>query len=465
MQVVAQWDIYLHGDDSSDGNRCSCFTIEPLFVEYPTRGCSGWALRACIIPPALVRSLFFCILYAACPQDLPGLRSFWTRRLTRISSVRNYPPTLARQNTCWGFMEGRNAEWLTKPNVSSECMSRTLPPCPKDAPMRKEADFVPGHLSSGYRFWADVVLRKHSQRDMLLRWLQGVSLSEFVDPTATGTFEGRTYSGAELTPAEFANHIALENEAWVDAQVSKLVTQGTLARWSDIADVQANPRPVMSLPLVVESGKRQLFWDGRWLNFMCRQVPFHLGGVADVAQLSWPGAHQVTLAHECSFNHVPLNPDSWKYFGVRWKGCYYVWTVLCSGWCSSIYVYHTLSDAVAQYLRSRDVPALGCLGEFWIATLTLARGQPPDKQAQAARVAGYIALSLLYHCGYFVSVAKCALEPTTRISFLGVTCDTARCRFEVPEDKLAEMESILNRATSEGVIASRPPTTCREDQR
>ena len=81
-----------------------------------------------------------------------------------------------------------------------------------------------------------------------------------------------------------------------------------------------------------------------------------MDGVGKVAQCSRKGAQQVTLDHKSGFHIVPLAPESWEYFGLGWRGVYYVWTVLCFGWCASPYIYHSLSGAVAQHLRSQDIP-------------------------------------------------------------------------------------------------------------
>ena len=39
-------------------------------------------------------------------------------------------------------------------------------------------------------------------------------------------------------------------------------------------------------------------------------------------------------------------------------------TVLCFGWCSSPYIYHTPSEAVTQCLRGKCIPALAWLDDF-----------------------------------------------------------------------------------------------------
>lgn len=45
-----------------------------------------------------------------------------------------------------------------------------------------------------------------------------------------------------------------------------------------------------------------------------------------------------------------------------------------------------------------------------------------------------------------MSVKKCVLKPTTRSAYFGIVCDSADCRFEVPEDKLAKLEALVTTA-------------------
>ena len=77
--------------------------------------------------------------------------------------------------------------------------------------------------------------------------------------------------------------------------------------------------PKMCLPLGIEPKKPRLFWDGRWLNFMCRYSPCRMDGVEKVPQCAWQGAHQGTLDHEYGFHNIPPHADSGTYFGFKWQ--------------------------------------------------------------------------------------------------------------------------------------------------
>ena len=120
--------------------------------------------------------------------------------------------------------------------------------------------------------------------------------------------------------------------------------------------------------------------------------------------------------------------------------------VLCLGWCASPYIYHSLSAAVAQYLRSQDIPTSAWLDDFWMTNSRATRGLSPTGQKNVAREAVALALTIFYRCGYFMALTKCSLEPTTDLVFLGIGCDTTQRRFYVPEDKLRKLEAILRDA-------------------
>ena len=161
--------------------------------------------------------------------------------------------------------------------------------------------------------------------------------------------------------------------------------------------------------------------------------------VGKVAQCSWKGARQVSLDYKSGFHNVPLAPESWEYFGLCWRGVYYVWTVLCFGWRTSLYIYHSLSDAVVQYLRSQHNPTSAWLHDFWMFNFRATCDFSLTGQQKAAREAVALVLTVLYRCGYSMVFPKCSLEPTTYLVFLGVGCDTVQRRFYMLWDKLRKL--------------------------
>ena len=105
-----------------------------------------------------------------------------------------------------------------------------------------------------------------------------------------------------------------------------------------------------------------------------------------------------------------------------------------------------LSNAVAQFLRSQDLPISAWLGDFWMSNSRATRDLSPTGQKKAACEVVALALTFFYRCGYFMAFPKYSLEPTTDLVFPGVGCDTGQRRFYVPEDKLRKLEVILREA-------------------
>ncbi len=176
-----------------------------------------------------------------------------------------------------------HTNWYNQPQLDGSTL-----PTPRNAPLRRKQDFVPGHLSAAIEFWEHEILvdNAEEQTQTMLGWLRGVRVQEFIDPNAQGEFLGRPYSGKEITPAKFQNHVPTEFETWVDIELENLASKGCLAKWTDIADVSKQPEPRLVLALGVEPSKPRLFWDGRWLNKMCKNMPFKMDGVGKVAQVA-----------------------------------------------------------------------------------------------------------------------------------------------------------------------------------
>lgn len=321
--------------------------------------------------------------------------------------------------------------------------------------MWQTEDFVPGHLGFHASFWENEILTvcDTEERQKFLRWIRGVDIAEFVDPEAEGVFQGRRYKGAELTSIELPNHVPEEFHGFVDQQISKYLRTGVIVPWDEVADVNIHPRPHIVLPSGVEESKPRHFVDARWTNLMMKRFPFKMDAVGKVAQCAWPGAFQMTVDHKSGFHHVPLAKDSWQYFGMEWGGRYYVFTTLCFGWSVSPFIYHSLSDVVSRYLRTKGIPMLTWIDDFYFTNRRSTRLLEAAQQQRAAEEAAYLVMNTFYQAGYFMSIDKCQLEATTSLVFLGVTCDSARQKFYIPEDKLAKLEAIISEALERRVIS------------
>lgn len=160
--------------------------------------------------------------------------------------------------------------------------------------------FCPRTLANGRSVLGgrNVATLHGKERETLLKWIKCVSVHDFVEYTAEGIFQGSTFRGADLTSVHLKNHVPTEHEVWVSGEIKSLLRTGCVVRWDDVADVEVYPTPHMVLPSGVEPKKPRLIWDARWLNLMCKHLPFTMDRVGNVAQCAWRGAHQFTIHHK-----------------------------------------------------------------------------------------------------------------------------------------------------------------------
>jgi hypothetical protein len=222
----------------------------------------------------------------------------------------------------------------------------------------------------------------------------------------------------------------------MDENVQEWINLGVLEKWDDVRSPQDPEVPLVVCPLGVEPKKPRGLWDGRYVNEFCRDVPFTMDNAARVAEISWINAYLFKMDHKNGYFHVPLHADSRKYFGVFWKGIYYVLTVLPFGWKSSPLIYHSITEAANMYIRSLGIPMLGWIDDMLGMTEQLYRNSSDNDQFQSAMRAMVVVSIVLFKAGYFISTSKCCLIPEQFVTYLGIDCDTKYGRFLVPQERV-----------------------------
>ena len=171
-----------------------------------------------------------------------------------------------------------------------------------------------------------------------------------------------------------------------------------------------------------------------------------------VAEVAWENAYFFKLDHKSGYQHVPIHRQSWKFFGVFWKGVYYVFTVLPFGWKSSPIIYHTLTEAIAMYLRSLGIPMLVWIDDMFGMTQLQCKQGDDEDQFQSAMKAMVVTTWVLFLAGYFLSIPKCFLIPEQVMTYLGIDCDSHKQRFTVPEERAQKYIRALQLLLSQSTV-------------
>ena len=292
-------------------------------------------------------------------------------------------------------------------------------------------------------------MKEHPQKAKLLSWMEGVTIEEFLNSCTNSEFQGVKINSHYPQAQTFENYVPQEFENFMDETVQEWASLGVLKEWEHVRQPNEPLIPTVISPLGVEPTKPRALWDGRFVNEFCKDVPFSMDSVEKVAEISWENAYFFKLDHKNGYQHVPLHRNSWKFFGVYWKGTYYVFTVLPFGWKSSPVVYHTLTEAVAMYLRSKGIPMVVWIDDMFGMTQLQFKQGTDEEQFQSAMRSMVITTWVLFLAGYFLGIPKCFLIPEQVMTYLGIDCDSHNMRFSVPEKRRLNYIAILQNLLKE----------------
>ena len=313
----------------------------------------------------------------------------------------------------------------------------------EEAIFRSEQAFRPSNLQEYQNFWEQEILKDHPHKLNLIKWISGVTLEEFLNSFTESEFQGETLNSYYPLPKEFSNYVPAEFEVFMDNQIKEWVQNGALEEWDKVREPGDPFIPVVVSPLGVEPSKPRALWDGRYVNEFCRDIPFSMDNASKIAEVAWEGVYFFKIDHKNGYLHVPIHKNSRKYFGIFWKGIYYVFAVLPFVWKSSPLIYHSLTEALAMYVRSLGIPMLVWIDDMCGMTEQEVSQASDEEQFQSALRSMVVTSYVLFKAGYFLGLSKCFLIPEQYITYLGIDCDSKHQRFFVPEKRIQKYIPLL----------------------
>ena len=323
----------------------------------------------------------------------------------------------------------------------------------QQAIFRDEKAFKPGNLYAHKQYWESVILKDHPHKSMLLNWLSGINIEEFLNSHTKSVYQHIQIDTKYPTPACFDNYVPEKFKDFMSATILEWEKLGVIQKWELARQNPSDKVPIVVCPLTVEPEKPRAIWDGRYLNEHIKDTPFSMDSVNKVAEIAWKGAFMFKLDHKNGYFHVSIEESSRKYFGIYWDGVYYVLCVLPFGWKSSPYIYHTLTEAVNMYIRSLGIPMLGWIDDMLGVLQQLMQFANNEQQFLSSCRSMVVVTYIMFMAGYFLGKTKCVLIPQQVITYLGISCDTAEQRYLVPENRVNKYLPILQSLLSKTWIS------------
>lgn len=318
----------------------------------------------------------------------------------------------------------------------------------RDLSFRDPNAFVAGQLHAHTNCWERIVeFAPYDEAYEVLDWIKNkVSLHKYFRHFK-GSFQSQTYDSPLPPPKIFKNNSSCHGfEEFIDKTILQRVKNGALSVWGRVGEVDP---PHLVMPLTVEPTKPRLCNDNRYLNLWMVDKPFVLDNLSHLPRYLHKDCFQTLLDDKSGYDHIFLDEKSRTFFGIEWKGWFFVSNVIPFGWKLSAFIYHSTSLVAAHFFRSIGVPCSVYIDDRHFGQLQQSSSsyEPVPNASekgrfQSAQTALFIAAYTLLHLGYTLGLSKCSLIPQKRIKFLGFISDTTIEAFYLPEDKKTKFRAL-----------------------
>ena len=102
-----------------------------------------------------------------------------------------------------------------------------------------------------------------------------------------------------------------------------------------VGEVEA---PYLVMPLTVEPTKPRLRHDNRFLNLWMVDKPFRLDNLSHLPRYLTKGSYQTVLDDKSGYDHILVDESSRTFFGIQWKGWYFIPNTIPFGWKLSVHM-------------------------------------------------------------------------------------------------------------------------------
>ncbi|KAK3742380.1 hypothetical protein QZH41_002606 [Actinostola sp. cb2023] len=325
--------------------------------------------------------------------------------------------------------------WVTRDLTPLEAMEgMSAPPCDfdfidkiaqgaqspniADLPFRDPNNFLAGQLHLHARDWEELVARApYDDAYEVLDWVKNkVSVVKFFRHLR-GSFQGRQFDSDIPPPTLLKNNKSCEGfTQFIDNTLLERVLNGSISVVGKVGEVNA---PYLVMPLTVEPTKPRLCHDNRYLNLWMVDKPFRLDNLSHLPRYLTKDSYQSVLDDKSGYNHILLEEPSRAFFGLQWKGWYFVSNTIPFGWKLSAWIYHSTGLVANHFFRSIGIPSSLYIDDRHIGELQLGTpgtiplsATPRDRtKLTNAQDAVYVVAYTLSHLGYTLGLPKCVLTP------------------------------------------------------
>jgi hypothetical protein len=280
------------------------------------------------------------------------------------------------------------------------------------------------------------------------RYRQRIELVETLLVSTVGAGRAQVLlRGSMPGQVRFSNRVSVSlHRDFVADDIQSLLRVGAIIPWTFDFPLTV----VNALGFVVSRvGKRRMILDPRYPNLFIRYLSFSYEKLLDLTAYAEASDFIVLTDFKSGYHQLKMHPAVYRFLGIEFEGTQYCFVALPFGIGHACQVYSQLMAEVYRPLR-----LAGQRMTFYIDDACFL-----FSDADVARSQALVIFKLFTALGFFLSVQKCMLLPTTRGKFLGLLVDLPCRKFEVPVDKCEYLLGVLTAAIREAGEGTLTPRT------
>ena len=223
------------------------------------------------------------------------------------------------------------------------------------------------------------------------------------------------------------NQSALRQPLFVTQELAALLEAGA------IEVVQKQPTVVLPMSVVFSNKLRLVIDSSRNLNDFLVVPKVKLSGLAEACKAVERGDFQTVLDMASSYYHISIFEGHRQYLGIHWEGVFYRWKVLFLGLCTAVVLFTKMTRPMIAHAHRFGIRTSIYIDDEWVL----------GKSKEECGKAHDFVRRMWRQAGFVQRLGKGVDTPTQSAKYLGLICDSANLRFEIPADKLAHIKEKL----------------------